>query len=267
MFGHTFYHALIRKYVALFGTLFNDVYINRPDAARNIINTIKIPVSYGPRDKVLAKLTADPNLDRMPAISLPRMSFEIASISYASSRKLTTVGKRTAKNTENPDQLQYIYNPVPYDIDFTLSIMVKNTDDGARIVEQILPFFTPEWTTTVQLIPDMDIVMDIPVILNNVVLDDQYESNFETRRVLIWTLTFTMKAYLFGPIKKSAVIKFANTNLFSSLSANSRVSNITIEPGLTANGDPTTDANNTISSSLIEADDDYGYIITVTNYE
>jgi len=266
MFGHTFYHGLLRKYVALFGTLFNEVYINRPNPDNNIINTIKVPISYGPSDKTLARLDGDPNLNKMPAIVLPRMAFEIDKISYASDRKLPTINRsRTSQISTDPEKLAYLYNPVPYDIDFSLYIMVKNTDDGARIVEQILPFFTPEWTVTAQLINDPNIIMDIPVILTNVELEDDYEDNFEKRRVLTWTLKFTLKGYLFGPKRKSSIIKFANTNLYTSFDANSASVTVRVVPGLDANGNPTTNANDSIDASLINVNDDFGYIVTITD--
>jgi hypothetical protein len=262
MFGHTYYHSLIRKYVTLFGTLFNDIYINHPDDPHNVTRTIKVPISYGPKEKVLARLTADPSLNRMPAIVLPRMSFEIKDMQYAPDRKLNTVGKRYATDASDSSKIKYQYNPVPYDIDFTLSIMVKNADDGTRIVEQILPFFTPEWTTTVELIPELSIVMDIPLVLNDVSVEDDYEGDFENRRSLIWTLNFTMKAYLYGPVRRGTIIKFANTNLFNSLVANDQLATINTRPGLTANGQPTSSANSSVDVVYIFPGDDYGYIIT-----
>ena len=143
MFGHTFYHGTIRRYVVLFGTLFNDIYLNRPDTTHNQIKSVKVPIAYGPREKVLARLTADPSLDRPTAISLPRISFEITDIQYAPERKMNTIGKRYKKYGEDADIMMYQYNPVPYNINFSMSIIVKNTDDGTRIIEQILPFFTP----------------------------------------------------------------------------------------------------------------------------
>lgn len=261
MFGHNFYHGTIRRYVALFGTLFNDIYVNRPDTVRNEIHTIKVPVMYGPKEKVLARLTADPDLNRKAAIVLPIISFEMTDIQYDGSRKLNTIGKRYKKDGTDPSKMYYQYNPVPYNISFSLSILVKNTDDGTRIIEQILPFFTPEWTATVSLIPDMDITMDIPIILGDVRLNDTYEGDFETRRTLEWNLTFTLKGYIFGPVHRSGVIKFANTSIYNSLSSNTELVNVIIQPGLLANGSPTTNASLTISSDLIYPDDDYGYIV------
>lgn len=265
MFGHTYYHGVIRKYVALFGTLFNEVYINRYDSDSQVTRTSKVPITYGPREKVLARLTSDPELNRMPAIQLPRMTFEIADITYASSRKLNTIGKRVKLDASETNKYNYQYNPVPYDINFVLSIIVKNADDGANIIEQILPFFTPEWTTTVEIIPEMEMTVDIPVVLNNVSLQDDYEGDFVARRSLIWTLNFTMKAYVFGPIRKNGIIKFANTNFFDSTSTNNHLSSIDTRPGLTANGSPTSNSELTVSIDSIDASDNYGFVITVTN--
>lgn len=267
MFGHTFYHGLIKKYVTLFGTLFNDVYINVPDDADiNEIRTIKVPISYGPREKVLARLTADPNLNRQPAIVLPRMSFEMGNVSYAPDRKLNTINRRYTTDATSTSKLKYVYNPVPYDITFSLSIMVKNAEDGTRIVEQILPFFTPEWTTTVELIPEMDIIVDVPLILTSIDVQDDYEGDFEKRRAIIWTLSFTMKAYMYGPVRKSGVIKFANTNMFSALSANTQLMNVDIRPGLTANGTPTANSAESVGVAYINPDDNYGFIVTRTDF-
>jgi len=267
MFGHTFYHGLIKKYVSLFGTLFNDVYINIPDDAdTNQIRTIKVPISYGPREKVLARVTADPALNRMPAVVLPRMSFEMGSIAYAPDRKLNTLGKRASIDALSVDRLKYVYNPVPYDISFTLSIMVKNAEDGTRIVEQILPFFTPEWTTTVELLPDMDITADIPLVLNSIDVQDDYEGDFDKRRAIVWTLGFTMKVYMYGPVRRGAIVKFANTNFYTSTTANVQVSSSDIRPGLTANGEPTTSSANSVGIAYIDAQDNYGYIVTRTDF-
>jgi hypothetical protein len=226
-----------------------------------------VPIAYGPREKVLARLTADPDLNRQTAISLPRISFEITDIQYAPERKMNTIGKRYKKYGEDADVMMYQYNPVPYNINFSMSVIVKNTDDGTRIIEQILPFFTPEWTATIQLIPDMDISMDIPIILNDVRVSDTYEGDFETRRALTWDLTFTLKGYLFGPIRKGGIIKFANSNIYAHPQADTTQAHQTVNvaPGLLANGSPTSNATLSISQALIYPDDDFGYIITQTN--
>lgn len=278
MFGRTFHHGTLRKYVTLFGTLFNDIWVNREDGSGNVINSQKIPLSYSPREKLLARVEGIEN-DRDPlrqpfAIMLPRMGFEITGFEYDSSRKLTTINKFVRQNTDNEYVRKYQYNPVPYNITFDLSIFVKNTSDGTMILEQILPYFTPEWTTTVQLISDPNITLDVPLILTGVSQDDVYEGSFEERRTLIWTLSFTMKGFFFGPTKRQGIINLANTtfydatifdNIDDAIGEAEGLSRVTVTPGLDANGDPTSDANNTIDKDEISADDNYGYITQVEN--
>lgn len=262
---NNFYHRLIRKYVVLFGTLFNEIYIDRLDEDGVIISSFKIPLTYGPKEKVLARLDQDPNLNRPDAITLPRISFEITNLQYANERKLPTINKFAySKNSTDTDRVRFVYNPVPYDIDFQLNIMVKNTEDGTRIVEQILPYFTPDWTPTVTLMSDPEIKMDIPIILKSVSMQDDYEGDFETRRVLVWTLNFTLKGYLFGPARKAKIVKFVEVNS-ADLDIGRRYSSVQVEPGLTANGLPTQDETITIDSSLIDFDDNWGYIVTVVD--
>jgi hypothetical protein len=254
MFGRTYYHDTLRKYVILFGTLFNDVWINRPDSSGNVKQSLKVPLSYGPKEKFLARIEGiDSNRDPQEnpfSIVLPRMGFEITGFNYAPERKLPTRNRFVTEVTDNKTKKKHQYNPVPYDINFSLSIFVKNTTDGTRIIEQILPFFTPEWTSTVQLVdePPIDITLDIPLVLTGVSQDDVYEGSFEERRSLIWQLDFTMKGFFFGPIYEQGVIKLANTQFFDATLFNDiddAVGNldvaarITTQPGLLANNQPT----------------------------
>lgn len=276
MFGRTFYHGTLKKYVTLFGTLFNDIWINREDGEGNVVNSQKIPLSYSPREKLLARIEGienDQDPLRQPfAITLPRMGFEITGFEYDSARKLTTINKFVRQNTDNADIRKYQYNPVPYNITFDLSIFVKNTSDGTMILEQILPYFTPEWTTTVQLISDPNITLDVPLILNSVSQDDVYEGSFEERRSLIWTMSFTMKGFFFGPTKTQRIINLANTTVFDSntfdniddaIGVAAPTERVTVTPGLDANGNPTTDANNTIDKDQISSTDNYDFITQV----
>jgi hypothetical protein len=276
MLGHTFYHNTIRRYVILFGTLFNDIHINRVDTGGSVTQTIKVPISYGPKEKMLARLDADPNLNR-PAIVLPRMSFELTDLNYGPTRKLNTIGKIVAANPNDTNSAKYQFTPVPYDLNFILSIAVKNADDGTRILEQILPFFTPNWNSTVDLIPELGIKLDIPIVLNAVSSEDTYEGNFEERRSIVWTLSFTMKGYIFGPTRPAngsgsgQLIKLANVNFYDTSTYTNIndavgnldvVENITITPEMLANGSPTSNASLSVSSDSINANDNYGYIIT-----
>ena len=271
MFGSTWYHGTIRRYVILFGTLFNDIFIRRYDANGNVVNLIKVPITYGPKDKVIARLQADPNLNRPYSVILPYMSFELLDVKYAGDRKLSTTTKIPYINTQNRNLSTYAYNPVPYDLTFRLNILVKNTEDGTKILEQILPFFTPDWTTTIKIIDDPQIIMDIPTVLKDVNSQDTWEGNFVERRYITWTLTFTMHGYLFGPIKKSKIIKKSiarisfNTNKEAVITDDfTRVDEqITITPGLTANGQPTSNSAESIDYSEIDWNDDYGYIVDV----
>lgn len=236
MFNRVFYHDTIRKYVILFGTVFNSVYINKIDGNGDTAQTFKVPISYGPKEKFLVRLTQDPNLNKPVAIQLPRMAFELNSLSYAGERKMPTVNRVTVQDPNDPDKLMYQYSPTPYDMSFTLQIMVKRADDGTRILEQILPFFTPDWTPTVNLDSSMQHKYDIPIILNSVSSSDTYEGNFIERRALIWTLQFTMKGYIFGPTRKAKSIKTSIINLYevdTQTAINSAVGNSQIYDTLT----------------------------------
>ena len=278
MFGRTFYHGTLRKYVILFGTLFNDVWVNREDANGNVKQVIKVPLSYGPKEKFLARIEGmdvgkDPQ-EQPFATVLPRMGFEMTSFNYAPERKLSKIRKFEVRDyASNEDVRSYQYTPVPYDITFALSIFVKNTEDGTRIVEQILPYFTPEWTTTVQLVEKPDITLDIPLVINDISQDDVYEGSFEERRALIWTINFTMKAYLFGPTRRNKVIKLANTQLYDSnvftniddsIGVLSPVAAIDVTPGQDSLGNATSNAELTIPYSSISAEENWDYIVETT---
>ena len=211
MFGY-FSHGLIRKYVIVFGSMFNDLTVQRNNGSSRI-QTLAVPIAYGPKQKFLVRLDTDPNLDREIAISLPRIGFELSGISYDSNRKLNSAQKNTYDHTDkNFRKTQY--TPVPYNIDFTMSIFVKNADDGTQILEQILPYFKPEWNMSVNLVPDMNIKMDIPTVLNSVDFEDTYDGDFQTRRAIIWNLNFTMKGYLYGPVSNQGVIKRISVDIY-----------------------------------------------------
>lgn len=270
MFGQIWNHGTIRKYVIYFGTLFNDVWLTRDDNTGDRIQTMKVPLNYGPKEKFLARLEGNPGLDRPIALQLPRMSFEIINFAYDPNRKLSTIGKISSVDPTDPSKARYQYNPIPYDIEFSLYIMVKNAEDGTRIVEQIIPFFAPEWTATLNINPDLGIKYDVPVVLNSISQQDTYEGDFITRRAIIWTLNFTMKAYIFGPTRTGNVIKQAEVNIkipeggVSVDEAPPTTPNtieITITPGLTANGEPTANASLSIDKSEIKATDNYGFIV------
>jgi hypothetical protein len=269
MFGTTFSHGILRKYVVLFGTVFNDIYITRQNSTGETVQTMKVPLSYGPKEKFLARLEGNPDGYTPVAMSVPRISFEMTTFQYDSERKLNSLNRKV-KN----DKFQY--QPVPYNIQFQLSILVKNAEDGTKIIEQILPYFTPGWTASVHLIPEMeDDPWDIPIILNDISSEDTYEGNFETRRAIIWTLNFTMKGYLFGPSKKigsgngtdGGIIKHIDVNIshtanvYTANSTNTTATEtVKVFPGLTSSNTPTSNAAESIDWNLINATDNYGFI-------
>ena len=213
MFNNEFYHETIRRYVIVFGTMFNDMVVHRRNAAGTIVKRLKVPIAYGPRAKFLSRIKQDPTLTKPDAISLPRMSFQIVGYNYDPARKLQTIGQMRSA-VANTSLNGAVYNPVPYNIDFELSIYVLNAEDGTMLIEQILPFFTPEWTNTMKLVDDIDLRMDVPVVLNTINTEDTYEDAYENRRTIIHTLNFTMKGYIFGPVKNKDVILIANTRTF-----------------------------------------------------
>jgi len=269
-----FYNRTIRKVVVAFGTLFNDIQLQRYSKDGNTKYEIfKVPLSYGPKERYITQITSDPDLTKSINVVVPRISFELISMSYDSSRKLVSTTQNFNYNTTTGLSTQYA--PVPYDFNFTMSIYVRNTEDGTQIVEQILPFFTPDWTTSVKLISELDEYKDIPVILNKVSYEDTYDKDFKERRAIIWTMDLLVKGYLYGPIKKSGIIKFVNVNFYTPSVPDGKLSDavgntaiaekMTVQPGLTANGEPTSNLDLTIPYSQIEADDNYGYIIKIYN--
>jgi hypothetical protein len=273
MFGRTWNHDSLRKYIIVFGTVFNDIYINRLSNAGEVLQTLKVPLTYGPKDKVLSRLEQSPRLDNQVGIILPRISFEMTTMEYDPTRKLNTLNKLTKQSTTagTDDEVKYQYQPVPYDMQFEMNILVKNAEDGTRIVEQIVPYFTPDFTVSVNLVPEVDGPRDIPIILNSITSQDEYEGSFEQRRALIWTLSFTMKGYLYGPTKKSKLIKHAETVFrfpedVATGNTNSTANTIVVtsRPGLTANGQPTTNTALSISYEDIISTDDYAIINTIT---
>jgi hypothetical protein len=241
--------------------------------AGEVLQTLKVPLTYGPKDKVLSRLEQNPKMDNQVGIILPRISFEMTTMEYDPTRKLNTLNKLTKQsaNAGTDDEVKYQYQPVPYDMQFEMNILVKNAEDGTRIVEQIVPYFTPDFTVSVNLVPEVDGPRDIPIILNSITSQDEYEGSFEQRRALIWTLSFTMKGYLYGPTKKSKLIKLAETTFRlpedveagnTDNTANTIV--VASRPGLTANGQPTTNTALSISYEDIKSTDNYSIINTIT---
>ena len=212
MLGSTFYHQTIRKYVAAFGTLFNDINIERKNSSGTVIERVKEPLAYGPRQKWILALSDTTDQRRVLAARLPRIGFSLTGVSYDSVRKLNTVIRNVAANTASTGSVLSQYNPVPYNFDFELFILVNNAEDGTQILEQILPYFTPEFTVTINTIPDMGIKADVPIVLNSASQSDEYEGELATRRTIIWTLSFLLKGFVYPDVKSGTLIKSIEVN-------------------------------------------------------
>ena len=200
MLGTYSYNEIIRKTIIAFGTLFNEVYIKHEEQDGTDYSFIKVPIAYGPIQKFLARIEQVPDLKKRVAITLPRMSFEMTGIQYDSSRKSSTMQTFKTIDKSNNNELTKVFMPVPYNVNIRLSIMSKLNEDALQIVEQILPYFQPHFNLTVDLVSSIGEKRDIPMILERITMDDQYEGDFTTRRILIYTLDFTAKTYLFGPV-------------------------------------------------------------------
>ena len=244
MFGNYYYNESMRKMTVAFGQLFNNIQIKRKDSTGAVVQSIRVPLAYAPKEKFLVRLDQQPDLDeREFAITLPRMSFEISQIAYDPTRKLNRIQKfKQVKAGVDGKVLDYNYMPVPYNISYNLNIFTATAESGLQIVEQILPYFQPDYTVTVNAIPDLNIKRDVPIILNTVNYEDSYSGDFTTRRAVIYTLTFTAKTYLFGPANTQKVIKEVTDTTTAT-----REEQIIVVP------DPTS-AN---------ADDDFGFTTTI----
>lgn len=198
-----FYHEILRRTVVSFGSLFNEISIKHTDNSGNVKSVIKVPLAYGPTQKFLARLEQSPDLNKPVQITLPRMSFEFTGLTYDPTRKSTTTQTFIAKSAVDGTETKKVYLPVPYNMQFELSIMSKLNDDVLQIIEQILPFFQPAYSMTIELVDIINEKRDIPVVLENITMQDDYEGNFSTRRVLTYTLRFTAKTYLFGPVSSA----------------------------------------------------------------
>lgn len=212
--NNVYYHGSIRKAIIAFGVLFSNVYIDRKQGDSvngNTIQRLQVPVSYAPKEKWLVRVEQQPDLENnVTMVSLPRMSFEINGYQYDSSRKVNRMSQIKSGDTSN---VSTVYSPVPYNLDISLYVISKTQEDGLQIIEQILPTFTPEYTLQVNMIPEMGITMDVPIILNSVQVVDEYDGNFQDRRYVTHTLNFEMKLNLYGPIAGQGVITQVNANI------------------------------------------------------
>jgi len=255
MLGQYFYNESLRKTIIAFGSLFNDIAITRKNSAGTEVQTLKVPLAYGPKQKFITRLEQDPNDNQAIAMTLPRIGFEINGFSYDPVRKLNRILKKKITSTEVGKELKQMsiqYSPVPYDVGFELFVMTKNSDDGIQIVEQILPFFQPEYTVSIKEVPEMDTIRDVPVVLNNISYEDTYTGDFTERRAIVYTLNFTAKAYVYGPVSTGKPITKVQVDTYDNLQSQApeRIQRYTVQA--------------TVDSSL--GDDNFGFNETTSEW-
>ena len=251
MLGNRFYNQSFRRLIIAFGQVFNNIVIQRTNSTGGVTSIIKVPLAYAPKEKFLVRLDQQANLNsREFATSLPRMGFEITGLAYDPSRKLTRVQKYSqVKTGEDGKKLNFNYTPVPYNINLQLYIFTATAEDGLQIVEQILPYFQPDYTVTINAVPALNIKRDVPIVLGNINYEDNYDGDFTTRRAVIYTLSFTAKSYLFGPMNNSSVIKKSQADIGSDTDTP-----LTREERIVVIPNPTT----------ADADDDFGFTTTIS---
>lgn len=279
MFGHTFNHDIFHKAHLIFGNLFNDIRVVRRDKQGNRVQTIDVPLEYGPRQKTLTAILTNPDFTKPTSVIVPRMSFEFTTLTRNSSLQLQKTQQHAnwQSNNHDRDKLYTQFVPVPYQMGIELSIYTKNAYDAFQIVEQILPYFAPEWSVSANFVPEMDYREDVKIVLGPVNFADNAETAaFEDRRVIVFTLNFTMNIPMFGPVNNSGLIKRVITNFYTppgagEISDADIISTPAIEtyelvPGLTADGRPTSNTAESINYSLINIDDPYGFCETWTDW-
>lgn len=258
--------------------MFNDIDISRFDSNGNVVKTIRVPIAYSPKDRYLARLRQDPGLDKEVAIQLPRLGFEMINVTPATNRGVNKLNRNISlASTTNNNSLVSQFSPIPVDIEMSLYGMYSFNEDAVQVTEQILPFFRPEFTHSVKLVAAMNEYFDVPTVFNGMSIEDGFESDFQARRTIIHTYNFTIKGYIFGPTTKRGIINradidisipTANTTQGAVITNPNEGPNVTmrIQPGLLANGSPTTNSTASVAITQIGADDDYGIAIDKFEY-
>ena len=250
-----FYHETVRNIIIGFGTLFNDIHVVRKNNSGVITQSMKVPLAYGPKQKWLARLDQDAGLDSKVAITLPRLGFEIQNLTYDPARKLNRVQKfkKVKSSASDANKMDSQFMPVPYNINVQLYVMAKQSDDALQIVEQVLPFFQPDYTLTIKDMEDMGVARDIPIVLNSINYEDSYRGDYAERRAIIYTLDFTTKFYLYGPVTSSKVIKTVQVDQYTDMPSAAPKR----EQRYTATPNPTS----------ADADDDFGFNETTSFFQ
>lgn len=260
MLGPHYYNEAIRKTVIAFGTLFNNIEIQKVDPTiGTTLEVEKVPLAYGPKQKFLTRLEQNPEVGRKVAITLPRLYFELTGVEYDAQRKTSPVQKFRAVISDEGNEVKVQYVPVPYNLSFELGIIAKSQDDGLQILEQILPYFQPNFNVTLNFIPDMNEKRDVAIILNNISHEDDWEDSFSQRRSITWTLNFTAKSYIYGPYSNNGIIRKATIyESVGDLDTSRRAVGLTYQPKALEdkNNDGVVD---TLDDALLVASDDFGF--------
>ena len=257
MFGTHFYNEGMRRLTIAFGQIFNNIVVQTKDANGSVVKRFTVPLAYAPKEKFIVRLTQQGDLmDKQFATVLPRMGFEISGIEYDPSRKLNKLQKFRKPKTDGStsdqtNKMDFNYSPVPYNITYKLFIFTATAENGLQIVEQIVPYFQPDYTVTINMVPDLGIKRDVPIIIGDIQYEDSYDGNFETRRAVIYTMTFTAKTYLYGPATAGGIVRKVQSDLGTDSVSKAREERIVITP------DPTT----------AKPGDDFGFTTTISFFE
>ena len=255
MFGTHFYNEGLRKLTIAFGQIFNNIIIQNTSSTGAVTKRFRVPLAYAPKEKFLVRLEQQANLqsDREVAVTLPRLGFEITGLSYDASRKINKMQKVIrVKDGETGKKMNFNRAPVPYNINFSLYSFTATAENGLQIIEQILPWFQPEYTVTMNVVPELDIKRDIPIILNSVSYEDTYNGEFTQRRAVVYTLSFTAKTYLYGPMSNQGIIKEVQADLGADTDPK-----LTRDERIVIKSNPTT----------ADADDDFGFTTTISFFD
>ncbi len=252
MFGTHFYNQSLRRLTIAFGQIFNNIVVQTKSSTGAVTKRMRVPLAYAPKEKFMTRLEQQANLDkgRTFAITLPRMGFELVGLKYDPNRKLNKLQKTVRVKSSDSTVHNFNYTPVPYDISFNLYSFTATAENGLQIIEQILPYFQPDYTVTINAIPELNIKRDVPIILNNVDYADTYDGGYNTRRAVVYTLSFTAKTYLYGPMSQSKVIRKSQSDIYTDTDTTNKAREeriITIPKPESAN-----------------ADDDFGFTTTIS---
>lgn len=228
MLDQRFYWGTTRKAIIAFGNMFNNIVIERRNAQGETVQLIKVPLSYAPKQKFLARIQQRPEIDEPDVqVVLPRMSFEMVQLAYDPNRKISPLQQSRSVDTATTANSQYA--PTPYNLIMYLYIYARNQDDGLQIIEQILPYFNPDYNLTLKAIPQLNITNDLPILLDTIGFEDDYEGELTNRRMITWTLSFTMKLNYFGPVSKQGIIRKVIANSYNDVELNNLQQRVTVQ--------------------------------------